>query len=198
MSIRKKTMLMLFVDFLLCILIQLIGLFVLSWVLKYSWGYPVYSIAFCLTLFGMQYSRVHNAAERALKRKEIKPVYEGLIMALPLVIFNVLIILLFVLMQSNVIPGRDVIVATFYNFPDDAPREVTHVYLLDYVISGIRVWFGHLVGFMKVETPAAILLISPLITLAAGFLGYMAGGKKFYLSELIYKVQEKVKEKFNE
>lgn len=198
MSIRKKTMLMLFVDYLLCLLIQLFGLFVLSWILKYNWGYPVYSIVFCLIFFGMQYSRVHNAADRALKRKELKSVYEGLIMSLPLAICNFVVILIFALMQWNIIPAREVIVTTLYSFPDDAPRVVTHMYLLDYVTSGIRVWFGHLVGFLKTETPAVFLLISPAITLLAGFLGYTAGRKKFYLSDLIYNVQEKAKEKFNE
>ena len=198
MSIRKKTMLMLFVDFLICLLIQLFGLFILSWMFKYNWGYPVYSIAFCLTLFGLQYSRVHNAADREIKRKELKPASEGLIMAAPLVVFNLAIILLFACMQKNIIPARDVIVATLYSFPDDAPRVVTHMYLLDYITSGIRIWFGHLTGFLREETPVAILLISPAITLLAGFLGYVASRKKFYLSEFIYKVQEQLKEKFNE
>ena len=146
----------------------------------------------------MQYSRVHNAADRAWKRKEIKSASEGLIMAAPLAIFNLLIILIYACMQGNIIPARDVVVTTLYSFPDDAPRVVTNVYLIDYITSGIRVWFGHLVGFLKTETPAAFLLISPAITVLACFLGYVAGRKKFYLSELIYKTQEKVKEKFNE
>ncbi|MBE7037147.1 MAG: hypothetical protein E7403_07635 [Ruminococcaceae bacterium] len=198
MSIRKKTMLMLFVDFLICLLIQLFGLFIFSWMFNYSWGKPVYSIVFCLTFFGVQYSRVHTAASRALKRKELKPVTEGLIMAAPLVIVNLVIILVYGLMQMNVIPIRDVVANVVYEFPDDAPRNANKIYLLSYIAMGVRLWFSHLSGFMNEKTPAALLLISPAITLLASYLGYLAGSKKYYLSDLIYKVQEKVKKKFNE
>ncbi len=198
MSNRKKTMLMMFVDYLICLLLELFGLIVFAWMLNFSWGYPAYSVLFTLVLFGMLYSRAHNAAERNRKRKELKPVTEGLLLAVPLTVFNLLVILIFTLMQYNIIPVRDVLMNTLYSFPDDAPRVVTKLYLIDYITPIVRVWFGHLVGFMQEGTSPLLLLISPLITLAASFAGYFAGMKQFYISDVIFKTKEKVKEKFNE
>ncbi|MBR6728865.1 MAG: hypothetical protein IKL80_01790, partial [Clostridia bacterium] len=149
MSIRKKTMLMLFVDYLLSILIQLFGLFVLSWMLDYSWGFCAYSVIFTLVLFGMLYSRVHNAADKALKRKELKPATEGLIMAAPLAIFNLVVILFFALVKSNLLPIGDAVMNTVYTFPDNQPRVETHVLFIEYLTMIIRVWFGFLVGFSR-------------------------------------------------
>ncbi len=198
MSNRKKTMLMMFVDYLLCFVFQLFGLFFLSPMLNSFWGFTAYSVVFTLILFGFLYSRAHNAARRDLKRKEPKSLFEGLIMAAPLAIFNLVIILFFALMQQEVIPGSDVVVKTLYRFPDNAPREVSYVYLLDTVTSVVRVWFGSLLGFAQNETSATVLLLSPALTFLAGFFGYFAGSRKFYLSETIVKVTDKIKEKFNE
>lgn len=198
MSNRKKTMLMLFVDYLLCLLLELFGLILFSWMLKFPWGYPAYSTLFTLVLFGLLYSRIHSAADRDRKHKELKKPTEGLVMAAPLVCFNLLIILIYALMQYNVIPVRDVLMNTLYSFPDDAPRVVTKLYLIDYITPVVRIWFGHLVGFMTETTTPLLLLISPLVALAAVFLGYFAGGKRFYIADVIFKAKEKVKEKFNE
>ncbi len=198
MSIRKKTMLMLFVDYLLCLLFELFGLILFSWMLQFSWGYPAYSVLFTLILFAMFYSRTHTAAERDRKRKELKPPTEGLKMAAPLVCFNLVVILVYALMQYNVIPVHDVLMNTLYSFPDDVPRVVTKLYLIDYITPIVRVWFGHLVGFMTESTTPLLLLISPLVTLAGAFVGYFAGSKQFYIADVLFKTQEKVKEKFNE
>lgn len=195
---RKKTMLMMFVDYLICLLVQLLGLFVLSWMLQYDWGGPVYSIIFCLLLFGLIYSRAHSKAERDLKRKSLQPAYEGLLLALPLAAFNLILILLFALIQKNIIPIGNIVTNTVYTFPDNEPRIATDILLMDYITSGIRIWFGTLLGFMSDKTSAALLLISPAITLLAGFCGYWAGGHKFFISEVIFSAKEKVKDKFNE
>ena len=46
--------------------------------------------------------------------------------------------------------------------------------------------------------PAFLPFIMPILNLLAGFLGYLAGSKKIFLSDYIFVVKEKVKEKFNE
>lgn len=199
MTNRKKTALFMFVDYLICLFLQLIGLFVLSWLLNFSWGYFAYSTLFSLVLFGFMYSRAHNAAKKDIKRKEAKsPFTEGLLMAAPLVIFNLIIIGVYALLEANIIPARDILVKTLYSFPENEPRVATDVFLLDYITPIVRIWFGTLVGFMGSKTSPLCLLISPAITLLGGFLGYFAGSKKFYISDLIVKAQEKIKNKFNE
>ncbi len=199
MTNRKKAMLMMFADYLLCLLLQLFGLFIFAWMLSYSWGYPAYSALFSLILFGLLYSRAHNTAKRDLKQKDLhRTAAEGLILATPLAAFNLLLILLFALIQSNIIPIRDIVMNTVYSFPDNEPRVATDVLLIDYITPFIRIWFGMLIGFMQENTSALLLLLNPVLTLAAGFLGYLAGRRKFYLSDLIFSAKEKVKDKFNE
>ena len=96
MKNRTKTALLMFVDYLLCILLQMFGLFVFSWMLQFSWGHPAYSIIFSLTLFGLLYSRAHKAAKRDSRLKENQPgMWEGLRIALPLAVFNLVIILIY-------------------------------------------------------------------------------------------------------
>ncbi len=199
MSNRGKTILLTFVDHLLCMVLQLFGLFAFSWLLNSVWGSVIYSVVFTLILFGMLYARVHNAAKRDLRKKENCPgLSEGILMVLPLCVFNLFIVLIFGLIQSNIIPIRDIVVNTVYTFPDNEARVMTEVLLYDSIVPFVRIWFGVLVGFMQEETSAWILLLMPILNLLAGFLGYLAGTKKFFLSELLFKAKEKVKEKFNE
>ncbi len=198
MSIRKKTMLMLFVDYVVCLIIQFLFLLFSTWMFKADWVFKAYSLVFSLVFFGKLYSRTHKAAKRDLLHKELKPLTEGLIMAAPLAIFNLLVILFFGLVKNNILPIRDVVVQSYYTFPDNEPRMITEVFFIDYLTTIVRVWFSSLIGFCQDSTPVLLLLVSPIMTLAAGFLGYVAGSKKFYLSDLIYKTKEKVKTKFNE
>ncbi len=198
MSIRKKTMLMLFVDYVVCLAIQFLFLLLSTWMFKTDWVFKAYSLVFCLVLFGKLYSRTHKAAKRDLLHKELKPLTEGLMMAAPLAIFNLLVILFFALVKSNILPIRDMVVQSYYTFPDNEPRVITEIFFIDSLTTIVRAWFGYLIGFCQNQTPVILLLVSPIIILAAGFLGYAAGSKKFYLSELIYNTKEKVKTKFNE
>ncbi len=199
MKNRTKTALFMFVDYLLCILLQMFGLFVLSWTLQFPWGYPAYSAIFSLILFGLLYSRAHKAAKRDSRLKENQPgMWEGLRMAIPLAVLNLVIILAFALIEYNVVPVRDLVIKTIYRFPDNAPREKLDVLLIDSIIPFIRVWFGALVGFMKENTTTLILFIMPILNLAAGFLGYYAGRKKFFIADYIFRAKEKMKDKFNE
>ena len=83
MSQRIKSMLMMFVDYGICLLLQILGIFALSLVESFSWGYPVYSLLFCLVIFIYCYVRTHKAG-RLIDAK--KSLWEGLIIALPLTV----------------------------------------------------------------------------------------------------------------
>ncbi|MBR7163522.1 MAG: hypothetical protein IKD21_00920 [Clostridia bacterium] len=198
MSNRVKTMLLLFCDYLLCLLLQLICLMTFSMLIKFSFGSLLYSVFFCLVLFSLLYSRTHFAAKKDLLKKVKRPIYEGFIIALPLAAFNLLLAVGFSLIQSNLIPVRDIVLDTIYSFPDNAPRVATDVLLIDVLTPWIRAWFGTFLGFMQRGVPAFLPFIMPILNLLAGFLGYLAGSKKIFLSDYIFVVKEKVKEKFNE
>ena len=196
----KKPMLMTFVDYLLTLLFSFLGLLMLAWLLNFQWGSAAYSAIFTLVLFGTLYSRSWNTAKRDLKNKDhTVRLWTGLKIVLPLTIVNLVMIGLFALIQQNIIPIRDIVVSSYYVFPENEPRQLQNILLIDYLVPAIRIWFSFLTGFMAVDhTSPLILLIAPAVTLAGGGLGYYAGAKKFMLADAIYKSTEKVKEKFNE
>ncbi|MBE7048927.1 MAG: hypothetical protein E7393_06135 [Ruminococcaceae bacterium] len=199
MSTRKKTMLMMFADYAECLIWQLLGLFILSWMLKFSWGDAAYSLIFCIVFFSHIYSRAHRAAKRDSHYKDLRRTpAEGLLLATPLAVFNLLLIVIFALIQKNIIPIRNIVITTTYSFPDNEPRIATDILLIDYLSIFVRFWFGMLAGFIKEKLSWSLLLLVPLLTALGGFLGYFAGRKKYYFSETLVKTITKVKDKFNE
>ncbi|MBQ9915338.1 MAG: hypothetical protein IJO50_04250, partial [Clostridia bacterium] len=89
MTNRVRTMLLFFVDYLLCIVYQILGLILLSWALDFSWAMPVYSTLFTIVLFSQMYRRGKKAAGRDLRNHEKKPLFfDGVLMVLPLVLFQ--------------------------------------------------------------------------------------------------------------
>ncbi len=195
MSQRIKSMLMMFADYGICLLLQILGIFVLSLVESFSWGYPLYSALFCLVIFIFHYVRAHKAGRRIDAKRSL---WEGLIIALPLALFHLLIIGGFALLSSDLTPWGDTVIKTVYTFPDNAPRVATDVVLLEYAEPAVRLWFSPIVGFIREKTNAFVLLIVPALTLSAGFLGYLAAQKKFYFSEHFAAFSKKVADKFNE
>ncbi len=199
MTNRKKSMLLMFVDYLICVLVQVVALLFLSWLLKYDWGFSLYSVLMCVVVFGFMYSRAHNAAKKDLLHKDLKNIYtEGLLLALPLAVFNLLVIGIYAAFLYRIIPFGDAVVNITYSFPDNLPRVKTMVRVIDYVTPFVRLWFGSVVGFMGDKTPVVVLFLVPLVNLLGGMVGYFAGAKKFFISEKVFKVQNKIKDKFNE
>lgn len=198
----KKNSLFMFLDYLLVLLLCVLGIFIFSWMLEFSWGYLVYSIVFTLVLFGMIYSRAWKTAKKELKNKERKPkLSDGVLLSLPLTIFNLIVIAAFALILYNIIPIRDNVVSIAYSFAENEPRVRSEILLIHTLIPVVRIWFAPLIGFMQVsgnDTSPLILLITPVVTAVASMLGYFLGMRKYYISEGIVNVTEKVKKKFNE
>ncbi len=197
----KKNSLFMFLDYLLVLFLSVFGIFIFSWMLEFSWGYTVYSVIFSLIFFGMMYSRSWKTAKKELKNKERVPkLTDGILLTLPFVIFNLLVIAVFSLIFYNIIPIRDNVVSIFYSFAANEPRVRNEITLIENLIPIVRIWFAPFIGFMQSanETSPLIMLISPVLTIAASLLGYFLGMKKYYISEGIVNVTEKVKEKFNE
>lgn len=189
-----------YIDYLLLLLLSLLGLLVFSFLLGQRWGNILYSVLFLLVFFGLIYSRAWNTAKKDIKQyNNAEPYwYKGLIMSLPLLAFQLLIIGVYGLISANIIPLRDIVVHTTYAFPDNAVREVVSTTLGEALIPIIRLWFGYLIGFMTDDTPVWLLLLGQLVIPAAGFIGYFAGMKKFFLTDVIVSGGKRVKEKFNE
>ena len=198
----KKNSLLMFADYLLVLLLCLFGIMVFSWMLSFSWGYAAYSVIFSLLFFGMIYSRSWKTAKKELKNKERQPrLTDGLLLSLPFAVFNLLIIAFYALVLYDIIPIRDNVMNIVYSFAENEPRVRSEITFISYVTPLVRIWFAPLIGFMQTggdETSPLIMLISPVLTVAASVLGYYLGMRKYYLSDNIVKVSEKVKEKFNE
>ena len=198
MSKRVKTMLMMFLDYGLCLLLSLLTLAVFAMLFKFTWANITFSTLVCLAMFGLVYSRSHRAAKSDMLYKVERSWYEGLMLVLPLAVLNFVLALAFTLIQIDLVPVRDIVVDISYSFPDNAPRVANEILLIDAITPVVRLWFAPIIGYMRESTPGALLFVVPLINLVGGFLGYIAGQKKFFLSDYIFVAKEKVKEKFNE
>ena len=200
MMTDKKCVLMMFAEFLLTLLISAFGFMLLSWTFDYSWGTTVYSIIFTLVFFAFVYCRMWNKAKSDIKyQKDNVNLKHAIKVILPLAAFLAVIVAIFGLIKLNVIPIRDIVTDVQYILEENQPRQIREVLLIDNLNLVVRVLFIFLIGFFKSsETSVLILFVAPAIVVIAGLLGYFAGMKKFYLSDVIAQTQQKVKDKFNE
>ena len=192
----KKNSWLMLVDYLLTLILSIFGIFILSWMLDYSWGYWVYSGVFTFIFSALIYSRAWNTAKRELRNKERKPrVSDGVILSLPLLVFTSLIVIAFGLIYYNIIPIRDNVVDIVYSFKANEPKLRTEILLIDYLTPIVRLIFAPLIGFMhKVgKTSPLTMLIIPALTVCASTLGYYLGMKKYYISDEIMKVSTKLR-----
>ena len=156
---------------------------------------------FTFIFFTLIYSRAWNTAKKELRNKERAPkVSDGFIISLPLLVFTLLITVAFALIYYNIIPVRDNVIDVVYSFKANEPRLRSEILLIDYLTPIARLFFAPLIGFMQKagRTTPLIMLLLPALTAVASTFGYFLGMKKYYISDEIIKVSEKVKEKFNE
>ncbi|MBR5156996.1 MAG: hypothetical protein IKW59_04425 [Clostridia bacterium] len=200
MMTDKKCILMMFAEFLLTLLISVFGFMLLSWTFDYSWGMPVYSIIFTLVFFAFIYCRMWNKAKSDIKyQKENVSLKHAFKVILPLAAFLAVIVALFGLIKLNIIPVRDIVTDVQYILEENQPRQIHEVLLIDNLNLVMRALFIFLIGFFKSsDTSVLILFVAPAVVVVAGLLGYFAGMRKFYLSDVIAGAQQKVKDKFNE
>lgn len=147
------------------------------------------------TLCGRIYVRMWN-----LSRKNTRYNY-GLVkkdfirFILPLVIFDLVIIIFYILCEYNIIPLSDVIVSSYYTFPDDSARQFVTVSLFEYVTPWIRMWFTYLAFILK---NSFILLSAPILSFASAYLGYLLGKENKQIQNFFVRLSNKIKDKFNE
>ncbi len=112
---------------------------------------------------------------------------------LPLVIFDFVIIIFYCLCKLNIIPLQDIVVASFYNFPDNAPRELVKISAFDYVIPFVKVWFAYMFYFAD---NYFMLFLAPVLSFISAFLGFKLGKEDKHITNFFIKMlkKEKIKE----
>ena len=101
------------------------------------------------TLCGRVYVRMWNLSRRNTRYRYGLTQTDFLKFILPLVIFDVVLILFYILCEYGIIPLKDVIVTSYYNFPEDAKREFIEVSLFEYLTPFVRAWFLYMTGILK-------------------------------------------------
>lgn len=193
----KKYYFLPFLDNLLAVLVSLLfTMFFGSW-FQYKFFGIAAGIFMTLVMCGFIYSRMWK-----LSRKNIRYDYglkqsDGVKFILPLTIFNFLLIMFFWLAQLNIIPLKDIIIKTYYTFPDNLPRMPVHISYFDYITLLVRFWFAYLIGFSQ-ETYVLLLLIVPVLTVLSGMLGFELGKANKEILNGYAKASNKIKKKFNE
>lgn len=147
------------------------------------------------TLCGRVYVRMWKLSERNTKRQYGLTRENFAKFLLPLVIFDLAIILIYCLSTWGVLPLDEIITKSYYTFPDNAPRELMTISVLDYIVIFVRFWFLYLVcmpfnGF--------VLLLAPVLTFVSGILGYNFGAKSKQILQSYINITDKAKKKFNE
>lgn len=196
----KKTALKTLVDYVITLLFCIFGVLFFGWMLYLSWGQLAYSGLMCFLLFGLIYARLHRVGGRDANRpaEEQPSLWFGLQPTLPLAGGLLILALFYWLLEINVLPWGNAIMRTVYVFPDFAPRVAEHVFLMDYITPIIRFIFAPAAGFMQQTTTALALVIVPGLILLGGFLGYVAGRKRFFFGVHVFKAEKKLHDKFNE
>ncbi len=147
------------------------------------------------TLCGRIYVRMWNLSRRNTRYNYGLTKFNFLKFILPLVIFDLVIIIFYCLSDSGIIPLKNVIVTSYYNFPDDAKRELVQVSLFEYVTPFVRAWFAYLVNILK---NSYIFFLAPILSFISAMAGYKLGKDDKQILNVFLKVTQKTKDKFNE
>lgn len=186
-----------FLDNLLAVLVSLLfTMFFGSWFTSRIFGF-ICGIAFTLVMCGFVYSRMWKLSRKNTRYGYGLPKNAGIKFLLPLCLFGFLMILLYILADHGIIPLKDMILKTYYTFPENLPREAVHVTPFDYFTVGVRFWFSYLLPF-SANPPSWLFCISPVLAAISGAVGYKLGAENKEMQDGYAKVVDKVKGKFNE
>lgn len=186
-----------FLDNLLAVLISLLfTVFFGSWFTSRVFGF-IMGVALTLVMCGLVYSRMWK-----LSRKNARYGYgleenTGIKCVLPLCLFGFILTLIFLLADHNILPLRDIVIKSYYTFPDNLPRELVAVTPFDYLTFATRFWFSYLLPFDR-NPSAWLFCFSPILAAISSALGFKFGAKNKEMLNEYVKVVNKTKEKFNE
>lgn len=194
---RKKYYFLPFVDNILAILIAtLFTMFFGSWFTFRPFGIFV-GVILTLVMCGLFYSRMWKLSRKNTRYDLGLTRYDGIKFVLPVAIFSLLLVLFYILADKNIIPLREIVIKTYYTFPENAPRVPVDISYFDYFTMAVRVWFTYSLGLMQ-KTNIWVLLVLPFLMVLSGAVGFSLGAKNKEVLNEYLNVAEKVKKKFNE
>ena len=185
-----------FLDYLISLGICIVfTMFFGSWFGAKIFGFLM-GVILTFVMCGCVYSRMWKLSRNNMRYKYGLDKTSGMKFVLPLVIVSFFVALLFFLGEKNIIP-MDGIVKTYYEFPDNLPRQAVHIDYFSYMTVFARFWFSYLLGFSG-DMPAFLMFFASILIFVSGTVGFSLGAKdKSVLTEYT-KVSAKVKKKFNE
>ena len=147
------------------------------------------------TLCGRIYVRMWNLSRKNTRYHYGLDKNDFLKFILPLVIFDLVIVIFYCLCELNVIPLKNIIVATYYTFPDNAKRELVEISLFEYIAPCVKAWFSYLICILH---NGFVFFIAPILSFVSAMLGFKLGAKDKQIINVFLKVTQKAKDKFNE
>ncbi len=148
-----------------------------------------------LFLCGFIYSRMWKLSKKNVQRKWGLKFSDFVKFMLPLIIFEVVIIVFYCLCEANIIPLREIVTETYFDFPENLPRELVSVTVFDYVAPAITLWFSYLSG---VAANGFVFLLAPVLSMGSAMVGFWLGKDGRELQNYYIKASDKIKDKFNE
>lgn len=172
----------------------LILLFFGSWL-----NFPAFSAVatffMLFTLCGRIYVRMWNLSRKNIRYRYGLTITDFVKFILPLVIFDFVIIIFYCLCEFDVIPLKNIVITSYYSFPENSERELVNVSLFEYIAPWIKAWFAYLVAILH---NGFVMLIAPLLSLLSAMAGYKLGKENKQILDVFLKVTQKAKDKFNE
>ena len=191
----KKFYFLPFVDNLTAVGVSLLIVFLFGSWLNFPAFSAISAFFMILTLCGRIYVRMWNLSRKNTLRNYGLTKNNFVKFILPLVIFDVILAVFYCLCEFDIIPLKDVIVKSYYSFPDNAKRELLSISAFDYLGVVVRLWFMYLITFFK---NGFVLFLAPALSFVSAMLGYYLGDKNIQISSGYLKLTEKAKNKFNE
>lgn len=192
---KKKFYFLPFLDNLKAIGMSILFIFIFGTWYNNAIFRTIFTMISLLFLCGFIYSRMWKLGKKNVQRYWELKLSDCVKFMLPLVIFEAVIIIFYFLCEKDIIPLRDIVLKSYYSFPENLPRELVKVSVFDYVVPVINLWFSYLTG---VAASPLVYLIAPVASLFSAVFGFKMGMNGKELQMYYIKATDKVKDKFNE
>lgn len=192
---KKKFYFLPFLDNLKAIGMSILFIFIFGTWYNNAIFRTIFTMISLLFLCGFIYFRMWKLGKKNVQRYWELKVSDCVKFMLPLVIFEAVIIIFYFLCEKDIIPLRDIVLKSYYSFPENLPRELVKVSVFDYVVPVINLWFSYLTG---VAASPLVYIIAPVASLFSAVFGFKMGMNGKELQMYYIKATDKVKDKFNE
>ena len=147
------------------------------------------------TLCGRIYVRMWNLSRRNTRYRYGLTQNDFFKFIMPLIVFDLVVIVFYLLCDIGIIPLKNVIVVSYYSFPDDAKRELIKISLFEYLTPFVRGWFAYLI---RILSNNLMFFLAPVLSFVSAMAGYKLGAEDKEILNLFLNITKKAKDKFNE